>query len=91
MQEANQKQPGYTDKVYSYLRFTEQQRLLIVTNFDTQNSTSFSLTIPESVLQAFNMSDNFRLNGKFGNDQELEYKNGLKLELAPLAGYVFEF
>lgn len=91
LQAANQNQPGYTDKVYCYLRFTDQQRLLIVTNFDTQNSANFSLIIPPSVLDELKLKEHFRLNGQFGNDQELEYKDGLNLELAPLAGYIFEF
>lgn len=91
LQEANKAKPGYTNKVYSYLRFTDTQRLLIVTNFDTQNMASFELTIPREVLSTLLLEPAFELQGKFGTEETLRYRKGVKMELPPLAAYIFEF
>ena len=57
LQWANQSTPGYNqDRVYSYLRYTAGQKLLIVCNFDQLNSLAVSLTIPEHALLLMGIS-----------------------------------
>jgi glycosidase len=51
LQWANQYTPGYdSHQVYSYLRHTEDQKILIVCNFDSANPLSTSIVIPEHAL-----------------------------------------
>ena len=51
LQWANQHTPGYNAHlVYSYLRYTENQQLLIVCNFDPHNTLTASLLVPEHAL-----------------------------------------
>lgn len=91
LQEANQNTPGYSNKVYGYIRFTENQRLLVVTNFDTQNLAAFKLKIPQELLNTLLLKNSFKMLGKFGTEKELRYRRGVDLELLPLASYIFEF
>ena len=51
LQWANQYTPNYNAHlVYSYLRHTEHQKILIVCNFDSANSLSANVVIPEHAL-----------------------------------------
>ena len=51
LQWANQATPGYNQhRVYSYLRYTAGQKLLIVCNFDLSEPLAISLVIPEHAL-----------------------------------------
>ncbi|MEZ0483809.1 alpha-amylase family protein [Fibrella aquatica] len=51
LQWANQYTAGYNQhRVYSYLRYTAEQKLLIVCNFDQSNGLSATLSIPEDAL-----------------------------------------
>lgn len=91
LQAANRESEGYTEKVYAYLRFTENQRLLILTNFDRDDAARFKLRIPENVLQKMSLSAPFTLTGVLGTSARLNYEEGLELELPALAAYIFEF
>lgn len=42
------------DKVFAYLRHTEEEKVLIVVNFDFDNSQTFNLTIGEHALEVMN-------------------------------------
>jgi glycosidase len=48
---------GYTDKVYAFLRFKEDQQFIIVSNFDAENAAVFNLKIPHTVLQAMGLPE----------------------------------
>ena len=90
---------GYSDKVYAFLRFTDQQKLLVVANLSIE-AQSFSLKIPRAAGQAMNLSDgNYRLNDIFLTDTTFtvpgevvanEGAGGISLQLGPLQSFVFE-
>lgn len=92
---------GYTDQVYAFLRFTDQQKLLIVTNLDSRHAHRFSLKIPRTALQAMNVSEEgtYELRDIFQSDTTLtvrgsevidsEGAEGIPLVLAPLQSMVF--
>ena len=92
---------GYTDQVYAFLRFTDQQQLLIVANLDSRHEHRFSLKIPRSALQAMNISEEgtYELHDIFQSDKTLTFRGsevivsegsgGIPLALAPLQSLVF--
>ncbi|RYF56030.1 MAG: alpha-amylase, partial [Cytophagaceae bacterium] len=52
LQWANQTTVGYNQhRIFSYLRYTDNQKLLIVCNFDQTNSLSATLNVPDHALQ----------------------------------------
>ena len=92
---------GYNDMTYSFLRFSEEQRLLIVTNFDAENAQQFNLKIPSTAVEAMGLSKelSYRLQDMLLTDTQLqmdagrviisEGENGLSLQLEPLQSFVF--
>jgi len=92
---------GYNDMVYSFLRFNEEQRLLIVTNFDSENTQQFNLKIPSTALEAMGLSreSTYHLQDKPLTGTQLkmdtaevvisEGDSGLSIQMAPLQTYVF--
>ncbi|WP_375445334.1 alpha-amylase family protein [uncultured Fibrella sp.] len=57
LQWANQFTAGYDQhQVYSYLRYTDSQKLLIVCNFDQSTTLSTTLNIPEHALSLMQLS-----------------------------------
>jgi glycosidase len=93
----NQKQtPGYSGKIFSFVRWSSDQHLIIVSSFDAENSHTFELTLPEEIIKTWNLSD-----GKFqAEDQlyrqcvsQLVVSHGvgkIKLTLNPLESFLFQ-
>lgn len=85
-------------KVYAYLRFTENQRVLIVVNFDVENSKEINLRIPANALAAINISPEkaYRLTELLQNKQTISSNasemgdSGIRLTLDPLGAYIFD-
>ncbi|WPP52353.1 alpha-amylase family glycosyl hydrolase [Catalinimonas niigatensis] len=92
---------GYHDKVYAFLRFNTEQKLLIVTNFDANNSQQFNLKIPSTALEAIGLSQNesYTLKDLLMTNTQLqmdagavvisEGEAGLPIHLEPLQSFVF--
>ncbi|MCY7358159.1 MAG: alpha-amylase family protein [Rudanella sp.] len=56
LQWANQNTPGYNgDRLYGYLRYTARQKLLIICNFDQQQTAETTLKIPAHAWQLMGM------------------------------------
>ncbi|WP_259015626.1 alpha-amylase family protein [Emticicia fluvialis] len=78
---------NYNDnKIFSYLRFTDKQKLLFICNFDLENSYSTSVNIPQGALEMMQIDTNSHctFTGLFGNDQVLQnlvpYKIDVEIE-----------
>ncbi|WKN41211.1 alpha-amylase family glycosyl hydrolase [Tunicatimonas pelagia] len=92
---------GYNDQVYAFLRFTGNQRLLIVSNFDAHNTHSFNLKIPVTATQAMGLPEGstYSLQDIFQtettatmNTSEViisEGDAGIPMNLPPLTSYIF--
>ena len=95
LQWANQYTPNYNSHlVYSYLRHTEHQKTLIVCNFDSANSLSANIFIPEHALlllgktmaQSLRWVDQFLTNDAVtGNGH-----SGFRVEIPPLGVRVYQ-
>jgi glycosidase len=48
---------NYTDKVFSYARWSDNEKLVIVSNFDAEKSYEFVLKIPEDLIKSWNLED----------------------------------
>jgi glycosidase len=79
---------GYTDKVFSFVRWKGDDRLLVVSNFG-EVPHKFQLKLDEQTLKSMHLTDGwYKLTDQLANEKELvlEVKNGKgKVELA-LAG-----
>lgn len=85
--------PGYTDKVYAYLRYTEGQAMLVVANFADAGSGEVTIAIPEDALRlaGLNPSADYGLEDKLSDAGTLTLEEGqIQFTLQPLGAYVFE-
>ena len=94
LQWANQSTPGYNQhRVYSYLRYTAGQKLLIVCNFDQSAPLTVLLIIPEHALSLMGIAVETQLQL---SDQLLTTETftgsgsaGFQLEMPPVSVRVF--
>ncbi len=98
------KTAGYEEhKIYSYLRFTEKQKLLIVVSFEETLKREINLRIPANAFAAMELPTNlnYQLKSVLGDHKTVPFNAanitnpqiesaGIPLELLPLSGYVFE-
>lgn len=81
-------------KVYSYLRFTDKQKLLIICNFDHFQSKSFDVVIPEGAWNAMkiNPQKDFTLKGKFNQKEVTNYvpNQAISVNVAPNSVLIYE-
>lgn len=49
--------PGYDIAIYAYTRWSDKQKLIIVTNFYALASSNFELRIPTAIIQKWNLKD----------------------------------
>ncbi|RYU94811.1 alpha-amylase family glycosyl hydrolase [Emticicia agri] len=71
----NGQAPHYNDqKIFSYLRFTEKQKLLFICNFDLENSYSTAVNIPVGAWEMMKLdpSQKYTFKGVFGNKLVIE-------------------
>jgi glycosidase len=86
------------DKVYSWLRHTENQKLLFITQFDKALSGSIRIRIPEHAFEVMGLADKslFSIKGLFRNEEEVQIskseliETGFQVELNKWDGKVFE-
>lgn len=86
----------YNDKVFSYVRWSEKQRLIIITNFDKQDSFGFELQVPANIIQGWRLAD-----GKYTLDEKLygqakptltieDGQGRVRVDLKPLESWILE-
>ena len=90
LQDANNLGKEYDQRyVYTYLRYTDKQQLLVVVNFSAEKTYKPVINISAEAMTAMGLS-----NKKFYTYTDLldpaEPRNALNLTLAPLSAYIFE-
>lgn len=94
LQWANQQTAGYNQhRVYSYLRYTDSQQLLIVCNFDQSDPLSVTLTLPKDALSLMQLSvtTNLRLTDQLLTSETIvgNGSQGFPIDLPPLSVRLF--
>jgi len=86
----------YNDKVFSFVRWTDGQRLVVVSNFDADNTFGFDLEVPAELILAWNLVD-----GRYALEEKLygkanatlhvsEGKGSIRVDLMPLESWILE-
>jgi len=86
------------NKIYTYLRYTENQRLLFIVNFDRIHSKKIRVKIPEHAIgeMGVNSLQNFKFNELLWNkvkvnaSQQQVIHDGIPLEIGPWEAFVLE-
>lgn len=87
---------GYTDKLFAFTRFDENERLIVVANFDAGTEHAFQLAIPEQVIEMWKLSDGTysmadQLAGSQAVLQVTQSQGRVSIKLKPLESVIFKF
>ena len=81
-------------KVYSYLRYTDKQKLLFVCNFNHNQEQNINLNIPEGAFNAMKLPITGKLNlkGKFNQNilMDFEADKSISLKISPNSVVIYE-
>jgi len=67
---------AYNDKVFSFVRWKDDERLIVVSNFDAASGHDLEVRVPESVISAWQLSD-----GRYMLDEQLYRRNHAQLDV----------
>ncbi|SHG49789.1 alpha-amylase family protein [Flagellimonas flava] len=87
---------GYDHRVLSFVRWSKDEQLIIVSNFDAGESYDFELKLPPDVVDKWKLGkDVYQLKDALYNrvDANLSVKNGIgyfKVQLDPLESFIFQ-
>ncbi|MDN3581360.1 alpha-amylase family glycosyl hydrolase [Mucilaginibacter flavus] len=89
---ANEHQPGFDTKMYIYLRYTNNQRILVITNFN-RDARTISVKLPDDLLHKLNISGSKQfkdlLTGVNYNTNDI--KNGVEVTVGASNGLMLAF
>jgi len=87
---------NYSHRVFSFVRWTENEKLIIVSNFDAGLDFEFELKIPEDIVSTWQLIDgNYTVIDQLYDDKSLvlEVKNGIgkiNLKLEALESFILK-
>jgi hypothetical protein len=87
---------GYLPEMYSFVRWSETQKLIVVANFSTLKKSQFDLIIPKEIIRKWNLKD-----GKYtivdqlylNRQLTLNVTNGqgkVKIKIKPSESFIYE-
>ncbi|MFA0961172.1 alpha-amylase family glycosyl hydrolase [Roseivirga sp. BDSF3-8] len=85
--------PGYTDKVYAYIRYTDGQAMLVVANFGDGEGRELTVMVPEEALALAGLKPggSYTLEGKLSTSESYPLDGGkVTFSVEPLGAYIFE-
>ena len=86
----------YNDKVFSFVRWSEGQKLVIVANYSASETYGFELQLPEDLVKVWGLQDRDypmaeKLYGKANATLKVNSgKATVRVDLAPLESWVLE-
>ena len=88
------KTEGYKEGIYSYVRYSDTQKLIVVNNFSWVSDASFDLKIPADIIKNWKLKDgNYNLVDKlYGQKRIMSVKDGLgivKFEIGKSESLIF--
>ncbi len=87
---------NYTDKVLSFARWSDDEKLVIVSNFEAEESYEFELKIPEELIKSWELEDGSyplsdQLYGNYSSELNIENQQGsIKININPLESFILK-
>ncbi|MDX1392282.1 MAG: alpha-amylase family glycosyl hydrolase, partial [Rheinheimera sp.] len=86
---------AYSEQQLAFARWSDTQKLLIVSHFNAENDISFNLTVPSALISQWQLAEgSYPLRDVLSNQQyQLQVKDGsgsVMLNLPPLASVILE-
>jgi glycosidase len=67
---------GYDPGIYAFTRWSDTQKLIVVTNFSWLTTSNFELKIPSDIIQKWNLKD-----GNYTAADQLYHENSIQLQV----------
>ena len=97
IQTANrQNNAGYDELIYSYVRWSKNQKLVVVANFSSEKESEFDLKIPADVILKWNLKDGVyelkdQLYQKYAVQLKVSNGEGVaRVKISPSESFIFE-
>ena len=86
---------SYDHRVLSYVRWSANEKLVVISNFDSEKSYAFDLKIPANIITEWKLEKGAYLmkDGLYGAEKELLVVNGtghVAIELHPLESFILK-
>ncbi|MDX6746270.1 alpha-amylase family glycosyl hydrolase [Polaribacter sp. PL03] len=87
---------GYNAKVLSFVRFSEGEKLIVISNFNEKETYKFQLKIPSEIIKKWNLKDgSYQLKDQLYNSKSFNLDiNNLEgvvnIEIHPLASFILQ-
>ena len=87
---------GYYTEVYSYVRWSDSQKLVVIANFSAAHTSHFDLKIPSDIIQKWNMKEgNYTLTDQLYNKsviqlQVISGEGKAQIAIAPLESFIYQ-
>lgn len=86
---------NYNSKILSFIRWSENEKLIIVSNFDANESHEFELKIPTEIIKIWDLENGkFRLKDKLYNqasfDLQVNDSGKIVLTIKPLESFILK-
>jgi len=86
---------GYDAGIYSFVRWTKNEKLVVVVNFSWKKESQFNMTIPQDVIETWKLKDgSYSLKDQlYGSENKLEVKDGvglIKMSIKPSESFIFK-
>ncbi|MBP2282525.1 glycosidase [Flavobacterium sp. CG_23.5] len=87
---------GYSPGIYSFVRWSDSQKLLVVTNFSWLTTSNFELKIPSDIIKKWNLKDgNYILTDQLYKKSSirLQVQNGegkAQITIAPSESFIYQ-
>ncbi len=87
---------GYDSGIYAFTRWSDTQKLIVVTNFSWLTTSNFELKIPLDIIQKWNLKDgNYTLTDQLYNKSSVQLKvlNGegkVQITIAPSESFIYQ-
>jgi hypothetical protein len=65
---------GYNDKVFSFVRWKDDERLIVLSNFDPDKSYDLEVRVPAEIIASWSLGD-----GRYMLDEQLYRRNHAQL------------
>ncbi len=87
---------NYDHRVLSYVRWSEEEKVLVVSNFDSERSYEFELKIPPNIIESWGITEgSYEMNEMlYGSKASLQVNEGIgriSISLHPLESLIYQF
>ncbi|WP_428831843.1 alpha-amylase family protein [Flavobacterium yafengii] len=87
---------GYDPGIYAFTRWSDTQKLIVVTNFSWLTTSNFELKMPSDIIQKWNLKDgNYTVTDQLYNKSSVQLKvlNGegkVQITIAPSESFIYQ-